>query len=213
MLVRAVKVLMRISASTILRTSHIHSILPLGRSRQSGFTLLEVLVVVVLMVLVSTLLISAALRGSNTDPAATAAERFTGTVTLMSENSLFRGELLALRLTDSGWQPLAFHVGESEFVPLVKPLSETKLESDVRLEWRVEQEKRSEDNAQIADIGASLISDEVIAGEKQTVPQVFFFPSGEVTPITVWFEHIGTDISHELMIDPLGRVTLVGEQQ
>jgi len=203
---------MRISASTIPRTNRIHSTAPLKPSHQSGFTLLEVLVVVVLMVMISTLLISAALRGSNADPAATAAERFVDTVTLMSENSLFRGELLALRLTESGWQPLGFHVGEAEFVPLAKPLTETKLENDVRLEWLVEQTERAGERVQIADVGANLISDELMAGEKQTVPQVFFFPSGEVTPITVWLEHIGTDISHQLEIDSLGHVTLVGEQ-
>jgi general secretion pathway protein H len=171
-----------------------------------------VLVVVVLMVMVSTLLVSAALRGSNKDPAATAAQHFTDTIALMSENSLFRGELLALRLTETGWQPLGYHVGDAEFVPLLTPLSEQTLEDDVRLAWLVEQAERSDERVQIADIGASLISDEVVAGEKPTVPQVFFFPSGEVTPITVWLEHIGTDVSHELSIDSLGHVTLVGEQ-
>src|SRR5690554_5394149 len=155
---------MRISASTIPRTNRIHSRAPLKPSHQSGFTLLEVLVVVVLMVMISTLLISAALRGSNADPAATAAERFVDTMTLMSENSLFRGELLALRLTESGWQPLGFHVGEAEFVPLAKPLTETKLENDVRLEWLVEQTERAGERVQIADVGANLISDELMSG-------------------------------------------------
>lgn len=207
---------MRMSASTKVRTSPIRPAQHLGHlprlSRQSGFTLLEILVVVVLMVLVSTLLVSAALRGSNTDPAATAAEHFADTVTLMSENSLFRGELLALRLSDTGWQPLGYQVGDAAFIPLVKPLTEIKLENDVRLTWRVEQEKRATENTQIADVGASLIDDELMVDEKQTVPQVFFFPSGEVTPITVWLEHTVSDTSHELMIDPLGRVTVVGEQ-
>ena len=183
----------------------------LACSRQSGFTLLEVLVVVALMVVVATLLVSAALRGSTGDPAGTAAARFSDTIALMSEHSLFRGELLALRLTESGWTPLGYSVATAEFVPLAAPLAATELEEGVRLDWKIE-EGRNPDRLEIADVGASLISDEMMVEKKETVPQIFFFPSGEVTPLTVWLEQVDGDSRHELMVDPLGRVTASGEE-
>ncbi|MDF1630243.1 MAG: prepilin-type N-terminal cleavage/methylation domain-containing protein [Alcanivoracaceae bacterium] len=198
---------MLISASVIPGPSNIRS----AYARQSGFTLLEVLVVVALMVLVATLLVSAALRGSTGDPAGTAAARFSDTVALMSENSLFRGELLALRLSDTGWTPLGFDVANSEFVPLASPLAETELEQGILLEWKME-ESRNPDRPDIAEVGASLISDELMVEKKQEVPQIFFFPSGEVTPLTVWLVQVEGDVSHELMVDPLGRVTAVGDE-
>ncbi|MCC1498107.1 prepilin-type N-terminal cleavage/methylation domain-containing protein [Alcanivorax sp. 1008] len=198
---------MQISASVIPGRNNIRSACP----RQSGFTLLEVLVVVALMVLVATLLVSAALRGSTGDPAGTAAQRFSDTVALMSENSLFRGELLALRLSDTGWTPLGFDVANSEFIPLASPLTETELEQGVLLEWKME-ESRNPDRPDIADVGASLISDELMVEKKQEVPQIFFFPSGEVTPLTVWLVQVEGNVSHELMVDPLGRVTVVGDE-
>ena len=61
-------------------------------------------------------------------------------------------------------------------------------------------------------MGASLISDELMVEKKQEIPQIFFFPSGEVTPLTVWLVQVEGDVSHELMVDPLGRVTAVGDE-
>ena len=196
------------SASVTQGRSNIRSIWP----RQSGFTLLEVLVVVALMVVVATLLVSAALRGSTGDPAGTAATRFSDTIALMSEHSLFSGELLALRLSDTGWTPLGFNVADAEFVPLASPLAATELEEGILLEWKVE-ESRNPERPDIAEVGAALISDELMVEKKQEVPQIFFFPSGEVTPLTVWLVQADSGVSHELMVDPLGRVTTTGDEQ
>ncbi|MEE4252232.1 MAG: prepilin-type N-terminal cleavage/methylation domain-containing protein [Alcanivoracaceae bacterium] len=196
------------SASVTPGRSNIRSEFP----RQSGFTLLEVLVVVALMVVVATLLVSAALRGSTGDPAGTAASRFSDTIALMSEHSLFRGELLALRLADSGWTPLGFNVADAQFVPLASPLTATELEQGIILEWKLE-ESRNPDRPAIAEVGAALISDELMVEEKQEVPQIFFFPSGEVTPLTVWLVQADSGVSHELRVDPLGKVTAVGDEQ
>ena len=196
------------SASVTPGRSNIRSASP----RQSGFTLLEVLVVVALMVVVATLLVSAALRGSTGDPAGTAAARFSDTIALMSEHSLFRGELLALRLSDSGWTPLGFNVANAEFVPLAPPLTQTELEQGIRLEWKIE-ESRNPERPDIAEVGAALISEELMVEKKEEIPQIFFFPSGEVTPLTVWLVQVDSDVSHELMVDPLGRVTTSGDEQ
>jgi general secretion pathway protein H len=180
------------------------------RPLQAGFTLLEVLVVVTLMVVVSTLMVTAALRGGAQDPAAKAAAQFSDVVTLMTENSLFRGELLALRLQYSGWEPLRFDVTTGEFMPLTKPLQATALVDGVGLEWLLE-EGRDRDRPDIAEAGAGLISDDITAGEKPQPPQVFFFPSGEVSPLTVWLTDQNSGERHELKIDALGVVKMQAE--
>ena len=180
------------------------------RRLQAGFTLLEVLVVVTLMVVISTLMVTAALRGGAQDPAGQAAAQFTDVITLMTENSLFRGELLALRMQNAGWEPLRFDVTTGEFVPLAAPLVATELVEGVGLEWLLE-EARDPDRPDIAVAGAALLTDEMDADEKPEPPQVFFFPSGEVSPLTVWLTDQNSGARHQLQIDALGVVKVQTE--
>lgn len=49
------------------------------------------------------------------------------------------------------------------------------------------------------------------SGEAEQMPQVFFFPSGEVTPLTLWLRAPGSEgASMELELDSMGRVARPG---
>ncbi|MFN3713206.1 MAG: type II secretion system minor pseudopilin GspH [Alcanivoracaceae bacterium] len=178
-------------------------------SAPRGFTLLEVLVVMTLMVLVSTLLVVGALRAGSGNPVAKASGELVDVFSLMTEQSLFRGDLLALRLDADGWQPLRYDVDTAEFVPLPAPLAPRRLDESVQLEWQLH-ENRDRDRPSLSQV-ADILLPEKSDSDTPEPPQVFFFPSGEVTPITLLLRQIGGDTEQVLLVDPLGQVTLPEE--
>ena len=175
---------------------------------QAGFTLLEILVVVFLMVAISTVVVVAALRGGGQDDAGRARAELSDTLVLMTEQSLFRGDLLAMRFTDTGWEPLRFDVTEAEFLPLPAPLKAVTLPDNVRLEWRLEQ-SRDDRGPGIAEAAEALMADDISPDEKPKPPQMFFFPSGEASPVAVWLIDDESGTRHQLTVDALGVVEMV----
>lgn len=181
-------------------------------SSQAGFTLLEVLVVVFLMVAISTVVVVAALRGGGQDESAKARAELSDTVVLMTEQSLFRGDLLAMRFTDTGWEPLRFDVTEAEFMPLPAPLEAVTLPDNLRLEWRLEQDGNDR-GPTIADAAEALVADDISPDEKPKPPQMFFFPSGEASPVTIWLVDEDAGVRRQLTVDALGAVAIAEDEQ
>lgn len=181
-------------------------------SSQAGFTLLEVLVVVFLMVAISTVVVVAALRGGGQDESAKARAELSDTVVLMTEQSLFRGDLLAMRFTDTGWEPLRFDVTEAEFMPLPAPLEAVTLPDNLRLEWRLEQDGNDQ-GPSIADAAEALVADDISPDEKPKPPQMFFFPSGEASPVTIWLVDEDAGVRRQLTVDALGAVAITEDEQ
>jgi general secretion pathway protein H len=179
-------------------------LMPKGAS--AGFTLLEILVVMTLMALVSTLLVVGALRAGSGNPVAKASGELVDVFALMTEQSLFRGDLLALRLETDGWEPLRYDVDSAEFVPLTAPLAARRLDDAIQMEWQL-QENRDRDRPDISEVAEWLLPEKA-ASDAPEPPQVFFFPSGEVTPITLILRHLGGDAEQIVRVDPLGRVSL-----
>lgn len=179
---------------------------------QAGFTLLEILVVVFLMVAISTVVAVATLRGGGQDDAAEALAELSDTVVLMTEQSLFRGDLLAMRFTDTGWQPLRFDVTEAEFLPLPAPLEAVTLPDNVRLEWRLEQDGANQ-GPSIAEAAEALMADDISPDEKPKPPQMFFFPSGEASPVAIWLVDEDAGVRRQLTVDALGAVDIVEDEQ
>jgi len=179
---------------------------------QAGFTLLEILVVVFLMVAISTVVVVAALRGGGQDDAGKARAELSDTLVLMTEQSLFRGDLLAMRFTDTGWEPLRFDVTEAEFLPLPAPLEAVTLPDNVRLEWRLEQ-GRDDQGPGIAEAAETLMADDISPDEKPEPPQMFFFPSGEASPIAVWLVDEEAGVRRQLTVDALGVVEIAEDEQ
>jgi len=181
-------------------------------SGQAGFTLLEVLVVVFLMVAISTVVVVAALRGGGQDESSRELAELSDTIVLMTEQSLFRGDLLAMRFTDTGWEPLRFDVTEAEFLPLPAPLEAVTLPDNIRLEWRLEQDGDSQ-SLTIAEAAEALMADDISPDEKPKPPQMFFFPSGEASPVTIWLVDEDANVRRQLTVDALGVVEIAEDEQ
>lgn len=164
--------------------------MPKLRGPQTGFTLVEVLVVVVLMALMAALLlpnISVGDKSKHEQFAQNAHVLFAA----LAEESVFSGELLALQITEESLRPLRFASYEEGFTPYqqstgsIKPLP---LPSGVSLRWQAQGELASDE--QSADAGAleqwQTSSGATVQahtfGAQAVAPDVFFYPSGETSP-------------------------------
>lgn len=174
---------------------------------QQGFTLLEILIVVVLMAGISTLMVVAALRVGDSDPVAATQGELQDVITMLTERSLFTGEVLALRFSPQGWEPLRFDVTAADFLPLPAPFRPVTLPDGLTLDWQLEQH-RDRSHLDIASVAANLLERESVMLEKDKPepPQMFFFPSGEVSPLTLWLGETGA-ASREIHVDALGAIT------
>ncbi len=85
---------------------------------QAGFTLLEIMVVVMLMGLLTVVLVSQGNWTSDGRQLEQETARLQDTLALLNERSLFSGQLMALRLETTGWTPLAYDRVEGEFLPV-----------------------------------------------------------------------------------------------
>ncbi len=182
-----------------------------SRARQSGFTLLEILVVVMLVGLLTAVIAGQGNWTLSEDGLDEESARLRDTLELLNERSLFSGQLLALRLRGDGWVPLAYDRNEQEFLPLNDTsLKARQLAANLSLEWQVD--ALEDDQVSLSDVAENLVKDDMMATpeglstqsederegeedeerapeqsrkEDKELPQVFFFPSGEVTPVTV----------------------------
>lgn len=160
------------------------------RGPQTGFTLVEVLVVVVLMALMAALLlpnISVGDKSKQQQFAQNAHILFAA----LAEESVFSGELLALEITAESLTPLRFVSYDDGFKPYqqstgsIKPLP---LPDVTSLRWQAEDELLSaEESADAGTLQQWQASSRAIVGshtfaERAVAPDVFFYPSGETSP-------------------------------
>jgi len=182
------------------------------RSQQSGFTLLEIMVVVGLIALLSAVVVSQGNWTSDDRQLEQESARLKDTLALLNERSLFSGQLLALRLYHDGWEPLAYDIVTADFVPIEDTaLKPRQTPPSLELVWQLD-ELADEEQASLSQVAESLVKQDTsldlgegVLGdedderaalqrkenrggedEKEKVfPQVFFFPSGEVSPVTL----------------------------
>ena len=206
----------------------------LRSARQTGFTLLEILVVVMLVGLLTAVIAGQGNWSLSEDGLDDEAARLHDTLELLNERSLFSGQLLALRMESGGWTPLAYDRDERDFLPIedssLKPRS---LAPSLTLEWQVD--ALEDDEVSLSDVAESLVKDDMMATpeglardadsddresgeggarnnrdgeeEKKPLPQIFFFPSGEVTPVTVSvLSNDDLDLYRRWQITALGQV-------
>lgn len=177
-------------------------------ARQSGFTLLEIMVVVMLVGLLTAVIAGQGNWTLSEDGLDEEASRLQDTLELLNERSLFSGQLLALKLRADGWTPLAYDRNERDFLPIDDTtLKSRTLAPSLTLEWQVD--ALEDDEVSLSDVAENLVKEDMMAtpddlsdqaetgeGELRSdnksdprrdkeLPQVFFFPSGEVTPVTI----------------------------
>lgn len=185
--------------------------------RQSGFTLLEILVVVGLVAMLSLAVLVVPVWVDDQRQLDSESASLADTLTMLNEQSLFSGRLMALRVTERGWTPLTYDVGERAFVPAQgNGLQANRLPESLELTWQYDDlpDDDEEERISLQDAAKQLVSDDPFGGDEglldaereraeerdgerdgerrddeeeedeDALPQVFFFPSGETTPIT-----------------------------
>lgn len=188
---------------------------------QAGFTLLEIMVVVMLMGLLTAVLVSQGNWTSDDRQLEEEAARLEDTLALLNERSLFSGQLLALRLQTTGWTPLAYDRIEGDFLPVDDTaLKAHRLPPSLELVWELDD--LGEDQARLSDVAETLVQGDVMAGtgeglldgeegdesdqDDEVFPQVFFFPSGEVSPLTVTLRaYDDVEAEQRLRVSALGQ--------
>lgn len=158
--------------------------------KHNGFTLIEILLVLVLLSLTAVAVIST-LPTSQKDLSKQYAQSFFQRLQLLNEEAVLSGKDFGVRvddakstysllsLTSEGWQPLKL-----KQIP-----SKTKLEEDITLQ--LELGGGAWDNDERLFKPGSLFDEDMFAEEedekKIEPPQVFIFSSAEVTPFTLSF--------------------------
>lgn len=177
-------------------------------ARQTGFTLLEIMVVVMLIGLLTAVIATQGNWTLSEDGLEEESSRLRDTLELLNEESLFSGHLLALRLRSDGWTPLVYDRDEKAFIAIDNTsLKGRSLGAELTLEWQVD--VLEDDEIALSAVAENLVKEDVMATpeglsqddeddetsrgttetkkqkEDEDLPQVFFFPSGEVTPVTL----------------------------
>ncbi|QJX01641.1 hypothetical protein HML84_02770 [Alcanivorax sp. IO_7] len=95
--------------------------------------------------------------------------KLSDTLTLLNEQSLFGGRLMALRLTERGWTPLVYDVGERQFVPAQgNGLQARRLPAGLELTWQLDDLPSDEEERMGLDqVAERLVSDNPFGGGEE----------------------------------------------
>jgi general secretion pathway protein H len=170
-------------------------------SRENGFTLLELLVVVVIVAILFTYTTLAIRSDSPADIIKKEAQRMERLVQLALEESILRGEEYGIEIYLDGYRFLRFT--ENQWQPLSgdKILRERELPLEMELEMRLEETEIVIDLAsepmteQKMNLDAE--SDDEEKDTEEVKPQIYLLSSGEITPeFDVRFHITGVETSY-----------------
>lgn len=206
----------------------------LPRTQQAGFTLLEIMVVVALIALLSAVVVSQGNWTSDDRQLERESARLKDTLALLNERSLFSGQLLALRLRHDGWEPLAYDIDAADFLPIEDTaLKPRQIPPALELVWQLD-ELADQEQASLSQVAETLVKkdtsldlgedpvgeddeglerqrerrSEAEDDEEKVFPQVFFFPSGEVSPVTLSMQSLDDlEYVQRWQISALGQIT------
>ena len=182
--------------------------------RPAGFSLLEILVVVFIIGLVAAVAAPSFIRDNKARDRDEAADAIARLLTLASDYAMFRGQLMAIRLSPERIEPLLFDLDEYQFeAPAEGVFAVMELEEGLLLEWTLD-EQAPEQPALSTAIEKLQKSEITEFGEQEQVqPQVYLFPSGETTPITLQLIHSELPGESKVRLDSIGRATFPGREQ
>ena len=189
--------------------------------RQRGFTLLELLVVMVLMAIMSAAAISTLNFSIGDEDIETEARRIGALVSLAAEEALLTGREIGMELDQRQLRFWYFDDLQQQWLPLDQeggPFRNRTLpdgiETDLVLEGRPVTLRRSDAN----DDESNKTSQDTMPGQQaalrdeQPEPQVLMFSSGQMTAFTFLLEDVALDAEWRVEADLLGRVTVEAVQ-
>ena len=168
-------------------------------TQQRGFTLLELLVVVVIVAILFTYTTLAIRGDSAEDIIKQEAQRMQRLVELASEESILRGEEYAIEFSLDGYRFLRFENNNWQPLSGDRILRERELPLDVELELLLEETEIVIDLAmdKSMDQGIDLDAEDESDKKNKAEPQVFLLSSGEITPeFEVRFFILGVEASY-----------------
>ncbi len=174
-------------------------------SRAHGFTLLELLVVVVIVAILFTYTTLAIRSDSPEDIIKKEAQRMERLVQLALEESILRGEEYGLEIFLDGYRFLRFTKNQWQPLSNDKILRQRELPLEMEMEVRLEDTEITIDPSSDAmseqklnlNIGAELGGDDEKEDKKKTKPQIYLLSSGEITPeFDVRFYILGVETSY-----------------
>lgn len=180
--------------------------------RARGFTLLELLVVMVLMGLLSAAAMTTINYAFTDDTADKHSERLAALVELAAEEALLTGRELGMRIDDDGYSFYRFEERQQAWTSIAeqkifrnRPFPE-HIEISLQLEGQAvvladesADESANEENGEVN----NEVDDNDFADEP---PQVMFFSSGQSTPFELEILDTRDDQRWQLSADLLGRV-------
>ena len=152
--------------------------------RQNGFTLLELLVVIVIVSILFTYTTLAIRSNSPEDLIKEEAFRLERLIQLAMEETILRGEEYGLEVYVDGYRFLRLDEGQWQPLTADKILRARELASEIELEMHIEESKIFIDSVldPLADKEADL--DDIPEDEKKAKvkPQIYLLSSGEIDP-------------------------------
>lgn len=167
--------------------------------RQRGFTLFELLIVVVIVAILFTYTTLAIRSDSPEDLIQEEAQRLERLVQLALEESIMRGEEYAIEVYQDGYRFLRF--SENQWLPL----SDDRILRERELPHNMELEMRLEETEIVIDPASDLISEQKLELDADTEeneetkisPQIYLLSSGEITPeFDIRFYILGIETSY-----------------
>ncbi|MGB5261121.1 MAG: type II secretion system minor pseudopilin GspH [Gammaproteobacteria bacterium] len=159
----------------------------------AGFTLLELMVVLVLIGIIFTF---AMLSFGGDDIAEMMEEemhRLETLIMLAADESVIRGQELAIRFTGEGYEFMVLQTSGWEIPQDDRLLRAHSLPPGVQLRLQLEDD-------------APVFPDQ-LSDENAVTPQVFLLSSGEVTPFVVVFESRQSTAQYHLNVSLMGNIT------
>lgn len=173
---------------------------------QRGFTLLEIMVVVVIIAVLSAVvapnMFAASNRGRDMErEASTLAAR----IRVAQDDAMLEGHEYGIVFVADGYRFVRWDPSVSRFLALPASWTQRELENDVKVSAAAD----SRDPILVLpepkeDEEEKTVGDDKPGQEQDWQPSVFVLSSGEVTPFTAVFSAEGAEQSLELRVDALG---------
>lgn len=177
--------------------------------RDKGFTLIEILVVVTIIAIVTSVaMLSLSLVGDDRD-ARTDARRLASLLEVALDESIMQGREFGIELLTGGYRFVEYDRANRQWVeiPFDETLRPRTLSEGVTMDLYIEDQRVIlEDEA--AEIEIEDEDDERSDKIRNYVPHVFVFSSGDVTPFEVLMARSATDEPIVLSVDAFGQAEI-----